>query len=163
MIHRRAGAISFLRVLCALRGEGLPVTQISLSMRNNFKDLAALVGRANVFLESQSLPVTAVYKANLVLEEVLTNLVKYAFEDTAEHEISVLLSVNDEEMVIRFADDGREFDPLAVPPPAVKRSLEDADVGGLGVYLVRKNVDFIRYCRDQSKNILETRISLVPK
>jgi anti-sigma regulatory factor (Ser/Thr protein kinase) len=134
--------------------------QINLSMQNNLKDLAALMNQAGMFLESQSLPGTVVYKANLVMEEILTNVVKYAFEDASEHEINVVLSVTDDDLAIRFEDDGREFDPLAVPPPVEKKSLEEADVGGLGVFLVRKSVSSIEYRRDRSKNILETRISL---
>jgi anti-sigma regulatory factor (Ser/Thr protein kinase) len=137
--------------------------QINLSMQNNLKDLAALMNQASAFLESRSLPGTVVYKANLVMEEVLTNIVKYAFEDASEHEISVLLSVCHDDLAIRFEDDGREFDPLAVPPPVTKKSLEEADVGGLGVYLVRKSVDSIEYRRDQFRNVLETRISLGSK
>jgi len=136
--------------------------QINLSMRNNRKELAALIDQASAFLESQSLPGPASYKASLVLEEVLTNIVKYAFEDALEHEISVLLAVDDADLVIRFVDDGREFDPLAVPPPAMKESLEESSEGGLGVYLVRKSVNSIEYSRDQSKNVLETKISLRP-
>lgn len=135
--------------------------QINLLMRNNLKELAALIEKASAFLESQSLPGPAFYKANLVLEEVLTNIVKYAFEDASAHEISVLLAVNDADLMIRFVDDGREFDPLAVPPPVMKESLEESSEGGLGVYLVRKTVNSIEYYRDQSKNVLETRISLL--
>ena len=78
----------------------------------------------------------------------------------SEHEISVLLAVNDADLMIRFVDDGREFDPLAVPPPAMRESLEESSEGGLGVYLVRKSVNSIEYSRDQSKNVLETKISL---
>jgi anti-sigma regulatory factor (Ser/Thr protein kinase) len=137
--------------------------QINLSMQNNLKDLAVLMNQASAFLESQSLPETVVYRANLVMEEVLTNVVKYAFEDTAKHEINVELSVNDDDLAIRFEDDGREFDPLAVPLPVTKKSLEDADVGGLGVYLVRKSVSSIEYRRDRSKNVLDTRIRLGSK
>lgn len=131
-------------------------------MRNSLKELAALIDKASAFLESQSLPGPAYYKASLVLEEVLTNIVKYGFEDALEHEISVLLAVDDADLVIRFVDDGREFDPLAVPPPAMKESLEESSEGGLGVYLVRKSVNSIEYYRDQSKNVLEARISLRP-
>jgi anti-sigma regulatory factor (Ser/Thr protein kinase) len=136
--------------------------QINLLMRNNLKELAALIDKASAFLESQSLPGPAFYKANLVMEEVLTNIVKYAFDDVSEHEISVLLAVTDADLMIRFVDDGRNFDPLAVPPPAMKESLEESSEGGLGVYLVRKSVNSIEYSRDQSKNILTTRISLRP-
>jgi serine/threonine-protein kinase RsbW len=134
--------------------------QIKLSMRNNLKGLATLIDEASAFLESQSLSGTALYKANLVMEEVLTNIVKYGFEDSTEHEIKVLLTVDEDSLAIRFEDDGREFDPLAVPPPVMKKSLEDTNEGGLGVYLVRKSVDSIEYRRDQSRNILQTRISL---
>ena len=63
--------------------------QINLSMLNNIKDLTVLIDEAGAFLESQSLQGTTVYRANLVLEEVLTNIVKYAFEDSSVHEISV--------------------------------------------------------------------------
>jgi serine/threonine-protein kinase RsbW len=136
--------------------------QINLSMRNNLKELAALIDKASTFLESQSLPGPALYKANLVMEEVLTNIVKYAFEDAFEHEITVLLAVDDIDLMIRFVDDGRAFDPLAVPAPAVKESLEESSEGGLGVYLVRKSVNSIEYYRDQTTNVLETKISLRP-
>ena len=134
--------------------------QINLLMRNNLMELAALIDKASAFLQSQSLPGPAFYKANLVLEEVLTNIVKYAFEDASEHEIGVVLAVNDADLMIRFVDDGRDFDPLAVPPPAMKESLEESSEGGLGVYLVRKSVNSMEYSRDQSKNVLTTRISL---
>ena len=136
--------------------------QINLLMRNNLKELAALIDNASAFLESQSLPGPAFYKANLVMEEVLTNIVKYAFEDASEHEIGVLLAVSDTDLMIRIVDDGREFDPLAVAPPEMRESLEESSEGGLGVYLVRKTVNSIEYYRDQSKNVLETRISLGP-
>ncbi|MGB6064451.1 MAG: ATP-binding protein [Desulfomonilaceae bacterium] len=136
--------------------------QINLSMLNNIRDLTVLIDEAGTFLESQSLPGTTVYRANLVLEEVLTNIVKYAFQDSSVHEISVLLAVKDTYLVIRFVDDGREFDPLAVPSPVMKASIEDISVGGLGVHLVRKSVDEIQYSRDRYKNVLETRISLAP-
>ncbi len=134
--------------------------QINLLMRNNFKELAALMNQASTFLESESLPEAAVYKAHLVLEEVLTNIIKYAFEDAAEHEISVVLAVNDIDLMIRFVDDGREFDPLAVPLPVMKESIQEITVGGLGVHLVRNSVNSMEYRREQAKNVLETRIGL---
>ncbi len=134
--------------------------QIKLLMRNNLKDLVVLIHQASTFLESESLPEAAVYKAHLVLEEVLTNIIKYAFEDAAEHEISVLLAVNDIDLLIRFVDDGREFDPLAVTPPVMKESIQEITVGGLGVHLVRNSVDSMEYRREQAKNVLETRIGL---
>ncbi len=129
-------------------------------MQNNAKDLVALMDQASTFMEHQSLPRAVVYKATLVMEEVLTNIVKYAFEDTCVHEISVLLSLNDPDLVIRFEDDGREFNPVSAPPPVMKECVQESTEGGLGIYLVRRSVKSIEYRREQSRNVLTTTISL---
>lgn len=129
-------------------------------MRNNAKDLVALVREAGTFLESWALPTAVVYKANLVIEEVLTNVVKYAFKDASVHEIGVFLAVEDADLLMRFVDDGQEFDPLSVPPPVMNTSLSETTEGGLGVYLVRKSVGSIEYRREQSNNVLTITISL---
>jgi anti-sigma regulatory factor (Ser/Thr protein kinase) len=134
--------------------------RITLSMRNNAKDLTALIRQAGLFLESGDLSPVLVYKANLVLEEVLTNIVKYAYTDTSAHEIGVLLEIDDKDLIMRFVDDGAAFDPLSLPPPAVKESLSGSTEGGLGVYLVRKSVSSIVYRRTQAGNVLTTKISL---
>jgi serine/threonine-protein kinase RsbW len=133
---------------------------IQLSMQNSANELIQLMNRANGFLESHSLPQRILYKANLVLEEVLTNIIKYAFDDSAAHEIGVVLALHEDGLFIEVADDGAEFDPLAIQAPEMKDSILEMDVGGLGVHLVRRTVDSIRYRRDASRNILSMTLGL---
>jgi anti-sigma regulatory factor (Ser/Thr protein kinase) len=133
---------------------------IQLSMQNSANELIQLMNRANGFLESHSLPQRTLYKANLVLEEVLTNIIKYAFDDSAAHEIGVVLALQEDGLFIEVADDGAEFDPLAIPAPEMKNSILEAEVGGLGVHLVRRTVDSIHYRRNAARNILSMTLGL---
>ena len=74
---------------------------------------------------------------SLMAEEVLTNIVKYAFEDEQEHVIEIAAHVTPEETALRFRDDGRPFDPLGHPSPEPEDSAEEPTVGGLGLVLLR--------------------------
>jgi len=129
-------------------------------MRNDKQDLIRVMGEAATFLESLSLRSGVMYKANLVLEEILTNIVKYAFPDRGVHDVSVDLAMNDEELVIRFVEDGCAFNPLSSPQPHLTESVLDCPVGGLGIYLVSKTVDWMDYRREQDKNILAIGLKL---
>jgi anti-sigma regulatory factor (Ser/Thr protein kinase) len=137
--------------------------QLELSMQNNTQDLIRAMGEAAAFLDSLSLPSRVLYKANLVLEEILTNIVKYAFPDCAVHDVAVHVTLHGEELVIQFVEDGCEFDPLSIPQPPMADSVLDCPVGGLGIHLVCKTVDRIEYRRDQEKNILTVALKLEPQ
>lgn len=134
--------------------------EIRLSMANTFEDLARLMAEAELFLQSHGLSQRTVYDVSLVLEEVLTNIVKYGFDDEATHEIQLIMTVSNSIVTIRSEDDGREFDPLAVPPPDIEArdSILDCQVGGLGIHLVRQTVQSIDYSREKHKNVLTVTI-----
>ena len=117
---------------------------------------------ANEFLEIRSVSAPTVYKAGLVLEEILTNIIKYAFDDRSVHEIRVLLSLSDTALTVEFVDDGREFNPLSLPEPKLCHSISDCNEGGLGILLVRKMSESVEYRRDQGKNILTTTLTRLP-
>jgi len=133
-------------------------TELALSMPKNVEGLIELIGDANTFLESLPLSPEALYKANLILEEMLTNTIKYSFDDASEHEIRVRIALHDAELMIEFVDDGHEFDPLSVPPPREDESIEDRDVGGLGIHIVRRIAEWMEYHRDRGKNVLKVGI-----
>ncbi len=129
-------------------------TNLTLITKNNSSDLTRLMNQANAFFESKSLSERLVYMANLVMEEILTNVIKYAYTDTGSHEIYVKMRLGRDCLEIDFEDDGDEFDPLAAPPPEFKDSILDCDEGGLGIHLVKNVVNAISYRRNGSKNVL---------
>jgi serine/threonine-protein kinase RsbW len=134
--------------------------EILLTMRNNLVGVSCLIEEANRYLDSFPLPPRVIYLVNLALEEILTNIVKYAFEDRDEHTVQVALRVKDSEVRIECSDDGRLFDPVAAPAPQLKDSISECREGGLGIHLVRQMVDSMEYRRDSSRNVLTMKIRI---
>jgi anti-sigma regulatory factor (Ser/Thr protein kinase) len=86
-------------------------------------------------------------RAFLVFEEIVTNIIRYGFDDSKEHKIDVSFARNDGELTLIFDDGGRPFDPRAVPSPDLHRPLANAPIGGRGIYLVRKTAKRLDYER----------------
>ncbi len=128
--------------------------ELTVSVQDNMTGLAAAIGECNDFLEARSVPARTLYRVNLVLEEILTNIVKYAFDDRLPHIITVWLGFSDTELVVRCTDNGREFDPTLAPSPEMKADILECREGGLGIHLVRQNADSIRYFRKDDENEL---------
>ncbi len=137
------------------------VTQkLVLSMQNNMSDLVQLTKKADEFMQRHNYSENITYKVNLILEEVLTNIIKYAYRDTMSHNIRVAITQENNELLLEFQDDGEEFDPLGLPAPQAQGSISNAPVGGLGIYRVRKIADSVEYHRRHGKNILRASIGL---
>lgn len=88
-------------------------------------------------------------RAFLVFEEIVTNIIRYAFDNSKEHKIDVSFARNDGELTLIFDDGGRPFDPRVVPAPDLHRPLASAPIGGRGIYLVRKTAKRLDYERTQ--------------
>jgi anti-sigma regulatory factor (Ser/Thr protein kinase) len=91
---------------------------------------------------------------NLALDELVTNAILYAFEDTTDQELCVRVAVVGAELHGELADEGREFNPLEVPAPDLDAPLHERQLGGLGLHLVRSLMDRLDYRRVGSKNVL---------
>ncbi|MDQ7781516.1 MAG: ATP-binding protein [Desulfomonilaceae bacterium] len=126
----------------------------NFTMKTTRKALTDLVGRINALLEPRDLPDRVTYVVNLVLEEILTNIVKYGFDDDHVHDVEVTLILDPDEISIEFEDRGKQFDPLSVSPPPLDESLMDMEPGGRGIHLVRTMANSMTYRRDRDKNIL---------
>lgn len=129
-------------------------------LRNDLAELQRLNQLVTDFAEHHSLPSELVFRVTLVLEEIITNVISYGYEDEMEHEISVRLSWEDPDMKIEVEDDGRPFNPLEAPPPDIVKPLAERPVGGLGIHLVREMMDKLEYRRENDKNllVLKTRV-----
>jgi len=129
-------------------------------LRNDLAELQRLNQLVSDFAESHGLPSELVFRLTLVLEEIITNVISYGYEDEMEHEISVRLSWEDPDMKIEVEDDGHPFNPLEAPPPDMVKPLAERPVGGLGIHLVREMMDKLEYRRENDKNllVLKTRV-----
>jgi anti-sigma regulatory factor (Ser/Thr protein kinase) len=90
--------------------------------------------------------------AELCLDELVTNVIRYAWEDPAGHEVAVRVERTPFELTISIEDDGRPFDPRQAPPPPIPHSLEEAIPGGRGLMLVKAICPRLDYERIDGKN-----------
>jgi anti-sigma regulatory factor (Ser/Thr protein kinase) len=131
---------------------------IRFTLANDLRELVRVNALANAFLEQLGSAEEIVYVTNLALEEVLSNVIRHGYEDSARHEIAVCLRAGDGGLDLQFVDDGREFDPTPVPAVDVHAPLEERQVGGLGIHLLRTMAREIRYQRTGGKNHLQVSI-----
>ena len=92
---------------------------------------------------------------DVAVEEIFVNIAHYAYApDTGDAAVRVRTDETSKTIEIEFRDSGVPFDPLAKEDPDVTLSAEERDVGGLGIYLVKKNMDSVTYDRIDGQNVL---------
>ncbi len=125
-----------------------------LSLKNDPAEIARLAPLVAEFCARHGLAEATAAQLTLVLDEAITNIISYAFDDAGEHEISVRISLAPGALIAELVDDGRAFDPLQVAAPDLAAPLAERAVGGLGVHLMRRLMDDIRYHREGARNHL---------
>ncbi|KZX14624.1 serine-protein kinase RsbW [Methanobrevibacter cuticularis] len=93
----------------------------------------------------------------LATEEIFVNIANYAHEKDSENsEIAIYSFFNEDYSIltVRFVDNGIPFNPLEEKDPDITLSSEMREIGGLGIFLARKNVDEINYQYKKGRNIL---------
>lgn len=130
------------------------MSSLTLRLRNHFDELPALAESVETFLHEQSAGTEAIFAANLALEELVTNIVKYGYDDDGQHEIEIQLEVADGAMRIVISDDGHPFNPFDQPVPDTSLPAEQRDIGGLGIHFVRNMLDTYSYERAGNRNVV---------
>ena len=95
------------------------------------------------------------FAIELALEEVITNIIRYAFDDDDETRlIRIRLSTTAELLNFRVRDEGKPFNPLEVEARSTATNLGDMEPGGFGIPLIRTLMNGIAYSRKDGKNAL---------
>ena len=88
---------------------------------------------------------TAVYAVEMAVDEACTNIIEHAYGGEGRGNIECKCQISDGELTVTLRDHGCPFDPSSVPEPDIEASLEDREEGGLGLYLIRKLMDEVRF------------------
>ena len=99
---------------------------------------------------------TVIMQTCMAAEEIFTNIAYYAYDDGEEGTAVIRLKADPESKMIElvFIDSGQKYDPLAKEDPDVTLSAEERQIGGLGIYMVKKSMDNMTYEYKDNKNIL---------
>lgn len=141
-----------------------PVTQATtIVVRNRLGELERMTAAIETFAKNAGMASKAIFELTLAVNEIVTNIISYAYDDRREHQIVIRLALQPGEVTVEVEDDGQPFDPLRVPEPAVDAPLAERPVGGLGLLLVRKVTDALAYHRCENKNVLALRKRIAPQ
>ena len=121
---------------------------------NTLDAIIGLIREAVAFLKENGADSRSLYIGELAMEEILTNIVKYAYEGRPPHQIEVTAEVNRGQIGLEFRDEGTPFDPLSAPPPKFGEPAKTQRMGGRGIYLVKTMVKESSYRREEGRNIL---------
>ena len=87
----------------------------------------------------------AIYSLQLAADEAASNIIEHAYQGVANASLQMTCDMQDDELIITMRDSGKPFDPSNVKQPNLKADLSKRQIGGLGVYLMRKLMDEVRY------------------
>ena len=131
------------------------VLEQSFTLRNDPRDISQLAEQIEAFGKEGALSVQHIYQLNLVLDELLTNIVSYGYDDDLTHEIGLRLRAEPGHLTAVLTDDGKPFNPLEEAPAAIlDGSIEDRPIGGLGIHFMRTLMDEVAYQRQDGHNQL---------
>ena len=112
--------------------------------------ISALTARVEDFLQSAGVDARATYHVALLIEELMTNLGTHG--GVPGEQATILVTVHPNDVRVELRDRGPPFDPRSVPEPDLTSSIKDRQLGGLGLYLLRKLATEIEYMRRGEHN-----------
>ena len=142
--------------ILAYRSESAAIAQEVQNLSLNVAIDLAEIERVNreflTFSEAHDVPAAAAQKVCIVFDDLLNNVISYGFDDDEEHQIEVNVSCFSDHLLIVVSDDGVPFNPFDRVGPDITLSIEERDIGGLGVLLVTELMDEYHYQRHRDRN-----------
>ena len=137
------------------------MTTAETTITNRRGDVARVSRLVSELATAHLLSPGVVADVQVALDEVLTNIISYAYADDRIHQIRVRLTVASDVFEAEVEDDGQPFNPLTVPSPNLGASLRERSVGGLGIHFVKGLMSDVAYARidDRNRLILKKRLT----
>ncbi len=131
-------AVSRARPLLLREGTEDPDKVYETLILNRETDIIAINSEIEAFCERHGIGPKKQYYIFLCIEEIAVNIIKYGFSDGKEHYIDIKLVVSGDDVMLNIRDDAISYDPTKKVDADVTLSAEERDIGGLGIYLVKK-------------------------
>jgi len=129
-----------------------------LVLKAEIGNIDAVVDFVNEELELHDAPMKAVMKIDVAIDEIFTNIASYAYgPEGGEATVTVEVEENPACAVIRFCDRGKPFNPLEMEEPDVTLGIDEREIGGLGIFMVKKSMDEVSYSYEDGQNVLTIR------
>lgn len=126
-----------------------------LNLEAAVANISAVTDFVDAILEELDCPMKARMQIDVAIDELFSNIAQYAYAPgTGPATVRVETEQDPRAVILTFIDRGVPFDPLAAEDPDITAPAEERSIGGLGVFLVKKTMDDVRYERRDGQNIL---------
>ena len=125
------------------------------------ENIDAVTDFVNEQLESYDCPMKAQMQIDIVIDEIFGNISHYAYTP-AVGDATIRVEVAEDPLcaTITFIDSGVPYDPLAKADPDTTLSADEREIGGLGIFMVKKSMDEVTYEYKDGQNILKIKKNL---
>lgn len=127
----------------------------SISIVNKIEETVQVTELIESTAQEVGFPQKDIYDILIAVDEILSNIVYYAYEEGEVGRIEIRLIFKDKSLNIEFIDEGMEFNPLVKSDPDLSIPPEEREIGGLGIFIVKKLMDSVVYSREGKRNILK--------
>ncbi|MEG1710437.1 MAG: ATP-binding protein [Clostridia bacterium] len=125
-----------------------------LTVKAELSHYDELINFINAETENTDCPIKAQTQISLAADEILNNIMTYAYENRDIEDVTVQINCTDNKIILVFIDSGMPFNPTTVKDPDITSTISERTIGGLGIYMVKKTMSQVIYENEQGKNIL---------
>lgn len=131
-----------------------------LEIKNRIDEISRVCDVIKEFCDSHHIPGGKYHDIILILDEMLTNVISYAYQDGKEHTFTLDIAKNGECVCVEVVDGGVPFNPLTQQDPDVESDLGERKIGGLGIFLSKQLADDMNYQRLNDENHLCIKVTV---
>ena len=132
-----------------------------LTVSATLENIDAVTAFVDEQLEEMGCPMKAQMQIDIAIDELFSNIARYAYTpNTGEATVRVEKADHPTAVVITFIDRGKPYNPLAKEDPDTTLSAEERQIGGLGIFMVKKSMDDMQYEYKDGQNILRIQKNL---
>jgi len=126
-----------------------------LKLKAIIDNIAPVTDWVNETLEQYDCPIKIQLQIDVAIDEIITNIASYAYgSQVGDFVVQADIQQEPRQIKLSFIDSGIPFDPLQKADPDTSLSAEERQIGGLGIYLVKKSMDEVRYEYADNHNVL---------
>ncbi|MDR2268058.1 MAG: ATP-binding protein [Holosporaceae bacterium] len=133
---------------------------MQFNIKNDINEVSRICDEVQAFCEKEGVSEEKYHDLALILDEMITNVINYAYPDGGEHTFILKIEKINDRINISLVDNGVPFDPLSLGDPDTESSIEERQIGGLGIFIVKQLSEIVEYSRIDDKNNLDIKVSI---
>ena len=126
-----------------------------LTVAADIKNVEVVTDFVDEILAGYDCPLKVIMQVNVAIDELFSNIAYYAYEAEGDATVRVEIIEESMEIVLTFLDNGIPYNPLEKEDPDTTLSAEEREIGGLGIFMVKKTMDDVKYEYKDGQNILK--------